>query len=30
MGEYAFRDADAPVAIEQDGTETGDIVLTEN
>ena len=26
MGEYANRDADAPVAIDVDGTETGDIV----
>jgi hypothetical protein len=27
MGEYANRDADKPVAVENDGTETGDIVL---
>lgn len=30
MGEYANRDADAPVAIDPDGTETGDIVLVGN
>ena len=28
MGEYASRDADAPIAIEADGTETGSIVTT--
>ncbi len=28
MGEYALRDADNPVAVEADGTETGDIVTT--
>ena len=28
MGEYADREADNPVAVEADGTETGDIVLT--
>jgi hypothetical protein len=27
MGEYANREADAPVAVEADGTPTGDIVL---
>ena len=27
MGEYANREADAPIAIEKDGTATGDIVL---
>jgi phosphate-selective porin OprO/OprP len=27
MGEYANREADAPVAVEKDGTATGDIVL---
>lgn len=27
MGEYANREADAPIAIERDGTATGDIVL---
>ena len=27
MGEYANREADNPVAVEEDGTETGDIVL---
>ena len=27
MGEYAKREADAPVAVEKDGTATGDIVL---
>jgi len=30
MGEYALRDADAPVAVEADGTATGDIVTTGN
>ncbi|HAT63305.1 MAG TPA: porin, partial [Flavobacteriaceae bacterium] len=30
MGEYANRDAENPVAIEADGTETGDIVLVGN
>ncbi|MEZ4857557.1 MAG: porin [Flavobacteriaceae bacterium] len=30
MGEYANRDADNPIAREEDGTETGDIVLTGN
>ncbi|NND62564.1 MAG: porin, partial [Flavobacteriaceae bacterium] len=30
MGEYASRDADAPVAIENDGEETGDIVSVGN
>ncbi|GAB5401094.1 MAG: hypothetical protein Aureis2KO_26790 [Aureisphaera sp.] len=28
MGEYALRDADNPVAVETDGTATGDIVTT--
>jgi phosphate-selective porin OprO/OprP len=27
MGEYANREADAPIAVEKDGTATGDIVL---
>ena len=30
MGEYANRDAENPVAMEADGTETGDIVLVGN
>ncbi len=30
MGEYAMRDADSPIAVEADGTETGDIVTTGN
>ena len=30
MGEYALRDADAPIAVEADGTPTGDIVTTGN
>ncbi|RUA14453.1 MAG: porin [Flavobacteriia bacterium] len=30
MGEYAHRDADEPVAINMDGTETGDIVQVGN
>jgi phosphate-selective porin OprO/OprP len=30
MGEYAMRDADAPVAINTDGTQTGDIVRVGN
>ena len=30
MGEYAMRDADAAVAINTDGTETGDIVRVGN
>ncbi|GEQ85141.1 hypothetical protein ULMS_06490 [Patiriisocius marinistellae] len=30
MGEYAKRDADAPIAINEDGTETGDIVRVGN
>lgn len=28
MGEYAHRDAEAPIAVEDDGTATGDIVTT--
>ncbi|NND87859.1 MAG: porin, partial [Flavobacteriaceae bacterium] len=30
MGEYAYRDADAPVAVDTDGSATGDIVLVGN
>ena len=30
MGEYALRDADTPIAVEADGTPTGDIVTTGN